>query len=319
MLILDQLVRYLGRNTVTVLLFHKVPLMPDPLVPSDTDVKQFERVLDFVMEQFNIVPLADVAAGLVTGRLPKNAACITFDDGYADWLPGVVPLLLRRNAHASFYLTTSQFDGVPMWHERVNHAVHHSSNQVLQVPDFDIPALLTGTLPEKRSAAVWLQSHLKHQPLHLRNAMLAALESACGSDPSCLPLMPLNDLKEIYNKGFAIGAHTINHPILTHTSAAEALFEIGGAREQLQAFVGGPIESFAYPNGRPGVDFLPQHISVVRQAGYKFALTTQHGVVRQGGSLYQMPRFTPWGPDKLRMISQILRNQMAPKLSLDES
>lgn len=318
MTFLDPVVRFLGRNSVTVLLFHKVPKVQDALVPGDTDMSQFERALDFVMEHFQIVPLSDVANGLLSGNLPKNAACLTFDDGYADWATGIAPTLLQRNVHASFFLTTSQFDGLPMWHERVNNVVRHCRTPVLQLPEIDVPFLPIGTLEEKRSAVTWLQRHLKHQPLDRRNSMMQVLEAAVGVDPLSLPRMSVNDLREIHNKGFAIGAHTVNHPILTHTTDAEAIYEIGGAREQLEALIRGPVDSFAYPNGRPIVDFLPRHIGMVKAAGYRYALTTQHGVVRPGCSHFQMPRFTPWGPDSFRMLSQVLRNQIGPKLSLDE-
>lgn len=318
MTFLDPMVKFLGRSSVTVLLFHKVPKSQDTLVPGDTDLAQFELALDFVMQHFQIVPLSDIASGLLSGNLPRNAACLTFDDGYADWVTGVVPVLLRRNVHASFYLTTNQFDGVPMWHERVNNVVRHCKYAVLQLPEINTASLPINTLDEKRFAVTWLQKHLKHQPLERRNSMMQVLESAAGVDSLSLPRMSVDDLREIHNKGFSIGAHTVNHPILTHCTDAEAVNEIGGAREQLEALIRGPVDSFAYPNGRPTVDFLPRHIGMVKAAGYRYALTTQHGVVRQGCSLYQMPRFTPWGPGSFRMLSQVLRNQVGPKLSLDE-
>lgn len=319
MTLLRPIVKFLGRDSVTILLFHKVPKVQDALVPGEPTLAQFERALDFVMEHFQIVPVSDVVTGLFSGNLPKNAACLTFDDGYADWATGVAPVLLQRNMHASFFLSTDQFNGFPMWHERVNNVVRHCKTAVLKLPEIDVPFLPIGTLEEKRSAVAWLQKHLKHQSLERRAGMMQVLESAVDMDPLSLPRMSVDDLREIHSKGFTIGAHTVNHPILTHTTDAEAVYEIGGAREQLEALIRGPVDSFAYPNGRPTVDFLPRHIGMVKAAGYRYALTTQHGVVRPGCSPYQMPRFTPWGPNRFRMLSQVLRNQVGPKLILEET
>jgi peptidoglycan/xylan/chitin deacetylase (PgdA/CDA1 family) len=318
MLILDQLVKHLGRNTVTVMLFHKVPLKLDPLVPRDPDLLRFEQMLDFVMAHFNIVPLSEVAMGLDSGRLPHNAACITFDDGYAGWLTGVVPALQRRNAHATFFLTTGQLSGTPMWHERIIQAVAKAPFGGLHMPGFDVPVLSNAVLADKQAAVVWLQNHLKYQTLSQRNAMLESLERSCGVGIASLPLMPAADIKQLSNLGFGIGTHTVNHPILTHTTQAEAVYEIGEAREQLEGIIGGRVDSFAYPNGRPGADFQSKHIAMVRSAGYRYAVTTQHGVIRQGCSVYQMPRFTPWGPDWFRMLAQLLRNQIGSNKRLSE-
>lgn len=317
-MMLDTLVRYLGRSSATVLLFHKVPKHMEALAPSDADLAQFERVLDFVLDRFRIVPLTDLVKGLQGGKLPPNSASLTFDDGYADWVSGVVPLLLQRGVHASFYITTGQFHGIPMWNERVNHAVSCWQPDTLHLPGFDTPAMPVRSLLEKRQAASWLQLHLKYQPMNRRMQMLDALEVACTGLAAKLPLLTAESLRDIHSKGFGVGAHSINHPILSHTTEAEAWEEIAGSKEELEHLVGGGVDSFAYPNGKPGVDFLAEHISMVKRAGYRYALTTQHGVVRNDSSLFQMPRFTPWGKDPLRMVSQVLRNQIGSQQRLQE-
>jgi len=178
MILLDQLVKFLGRNTASVLLFHKVPSLPDSMVPTEPDIKQFESVLDVVMERFRIVPLSHIADGLRINKLPPNSACITFDDGYSDWLNGVIPVLIRRNIHATFFLTTSQFDGVPMWHERVNHAIRYINNVVLNIPDYGI-SLPTRSDAEKHGTILALHKELKHQSLNDRNAVLKLIEKTC--------------------------------------------------------------------------------------------------------------------------------------------
>jgi peptidoglycan/xylan/chitin deacetylase (PgdA/CDA1 family) len=317
--ILDRIVRHLGSNTVTVLSFHKVPQKIDPLVPSDTAFAQFEQILDVVMDCCTVVPLADVAAGLRNSTVPKNAACITFDDGYDGWLQRIAPVLLRRNAHATFFLTTGQFDGVPMWHERTIEAVRSCKSTALQVPGIDMPIFQMHHLKGQIACIAWLQHYLKYQPIENRNAVLLTLEAICGLDSSALKCMAASDARVLHSKGFAIGSHTVNHPILTKTTMSEAAAEIGGARDYLEGLIAGQVNSFAYPNGRPNTDFLSEHIALVRRAGYTHAVTTQAGVVRSGTPIYQIPRFTPWGPGRTRMLAQLLRNQTSHMKTLSES
>ena len=128
------------------------------------------------------------------------------------------------------------------------------------MPGFDLPVLSNVDLADKQAAVVWLQNHLKYQTLNQRNAMLESLERSCGVSIEGLPLMPTEDIKQLFNLGFGLGTHTVNHPILTHTTESEAVYEIGAAREQLEGIIGGPVDSFAYPNGRPGADFQSKHI-----------------------------------------------------------
>src|SRR5690554_1410907 len=105
---LDWPLHWLTRGRLSVFLFHAVPLRSPSVLP-DFDLPQFEAVLDFIRKRFQIIPLDDAVLAMQRGNLPPRAACLTFDDGYASWLEGVVPLLERENLHATFYITTGQF------------------------------------------------------------------------------------------------------------------------------------------------------------------------------------------------------------------
>ena len=310
MFLFDQSVRFLGRNTATVLVFHKVPLVADPLEPDDPDLAAFIAVLDMVMEHFTIVPLDEVVAKHLARKLPKNAACLTFDDGYADWSKGLVPVLLKRSAHATFFVTTGQFDGTPLWHERVIHAVRHSIADVLDLTHMGMSPLPVKTIADKRIAIANLQVRLKYESVAQRDSWLDQLEFGCNVEKSFVSVMSKADLRTLHSKGFAIGSHTTNHPILTRTTSSEAFQEIGRSREQLEAVIGGKVDSFAYPNGRPTTDFSPDHVALVKSAGYRYSVTTRSGVLRQETDPYLIPRFAPWGPGQSKMLFQILRNQV---------
>ena len=123
--------------------------------------------------------------------------------------------------------------------------------------------------------------------------------------------MTPGELRSIHSKGFAIGAHTMTHPILRLCDPATAKDEIGGAREELESIVRDRVTLFAYPNGHPVADFAELHVKLVRQAGYLGAVTTQPGAAGFGSPIFQIPRFTPWGPDRLRMELQIIRNVLS--------
>lgn len=303
----DLALSMLARNKLSVFLFHKVPGELDPMVPELT-LDAFGQLLDFVVERFQVLPLDEAVTRLQSGRLPPRSACITFDDGYPDWRHGVVPLLEERNAHATFFITSGQFNGLPMWHERVYHALRHAPGDIFDLPGLGLPPLSLARIEDRRLATEFAVRHLKYQPLATREELLRRLEDAAGVRSQDVLRMSAEDLRDLHSRGFGIGAHTVSHPILTLCDPAVAAREIGGVREELEGLAGGAVRSFAYPNGRPGTDFSEEHVSLVRQAGYTYAVSTQWGAANDATPIFQIPRFTPWGPKPSDMAQQLVRN-----------
>lgn len=306
----------LSREKLSVFLFHKVPLQPSKLAPQDLAFVDFLKMLDYVSEHFHVLPMDEAVERLATGRLPAAAACLTFDDGYSSWVEHVMPALLSRNLHATFYVTTGQFAGKPMWHERVEQAMSLLPEGHHRLFDAELDILEVVDEASRLIAVRRVEQYLKYLPMARREDLIEHLEGLSGASPQQLTLMPEADVRTLHGKGFAIGAHTVNHPILTLCSEAEARREIAEGRESLAAMTGAPVTGFAYPNGRPAQDFNERHVRLVKEAGYKYAVTTQWGAATPATSLLQIPRFTPWGPGALRMSYQLARNYLLPGKTL---
>ena len=105
-----------------------------------------------------------------------------------------------------------------------------------------------------------------------------------------------------------VGGHTLKHPILGRLKASEARAEILLGKERLEGLLGEPIDLFAYPNGKPGSDFGPEHVQMVRELGFMAAFSTAPGAARAGDDLHQLPRFMPWQRRPWRQLSQFLGN-----------
>ncbi len=105
-----------------------------------------------------------------------------------------------------------------------------------------------------------------------------------------------------------IGGHTVNHPILTRLAQNEAKREIVSGKALLESLIGARLSLFAYPNGKPGKDYGPEHVAMVRQAGFSAAVSTAWGAARSASDIFQLARFTPWDPRPARFMLQMLRN-----------
>lgn len=294
---------------LSTLLFHKVPTSADPLAPKELDLAHFEQILDFVAANMNVVPLSEASEALSKGSLPQRAVALTFDDGYAEWIDNVSPALRKRNLPATFFVTTGHLDGAEvLWHERIVAAVRALPSRGIVLPtglggytDLDL------TNCRERLIAQ-LQERLKYAPLQQRLHAIEQLESQ-----ACRPLLlprgfDASSVRTLHSQGFEIGAHTVHHPILNECTAEQARFEIGACKEVLESIIGGPVHSFAYPNGRPCIDFRAEHVEMVRAAGYRNAVSTGTGIARAATNPFQLPRFTPWGRSEERVTYQLARN-----------
>lgn len=309
----------LSHGKLTILQFHKVPQKAHVLDPFDMDLAGFERVLQSSLRLFNIRPLDEAVASLRAGNLPPRTACITFDDGYADWMDGVVPVLEKNNAHATFFITTGQFAGMPLWNERILHAIHCLAPgiEMLELGE-GLEKIPVASVADKQAAVQKLQRTLKYCQLAQRENFLQHLEAVAGCTLQQVPTLSIESLRTLHAKGFGIGAHSVAHPILSCCTPEQSYREISESRDHLEELIGGSVKSFAYPNGLSGQDFTAEHIEMVRRVGFTTALTTERGTATAHSCLLQLPRFSPWGPTLLQMKLQFAKNLYKKSISLVE-
>jgi len=68
---------------------------------------------------------------------------------------------------------------------------------------------------------------------------------------------------------FEIGSHTLTHPVLTRTADGRAMLEIADSKKMLEDLLARRVDTFCYPRGA----YQPKHVSMVVQAGYRYART----------------------------------------------
>lgn len=86
------------------------------------------------------------------------------------------------------------------------------------------------------------------------------------------------------------GAHTMNHPILAAlTDPSELRYEITACRSVLEQRLGRTISTLAYPVGKRQ-HISAQTIQMTREAGYRWAMTTQYGINTANSDPYLLKR-----------------------------
>lgn len=298
-----------GTRGLSVLVYHRVLPHMDPLFPSIVDAGRFALQLELLRRCFHVLPLPEALARLRNGSLPPRAASITFDDGYADNEAVALPLLQQHGLHATFFIASGFLDGGRMWNDTVIEAL-----RLTPLKGFDCGFLGLGLVPvatpgEKRGAVDALLGALKYRPVHERAELVARI---AGESRAKLPdnlMMSSAQVRSLHAAGMEIGAHTVNHPILATLPAPAARSEIARGRAALEAITGAKVGLFAYPNGKPGQDYLPEHVGMVRALGFDGAVSTAWGA---GDDAFQLPRFTPWDRSPLRFALRLAHNLTYP-------
>ena len=265
-----------GRGRLTVFCYHQVLEVFDPLRPGEPDEKKFRNDVELIDRVFSVMPFGEAAERLASGSLPKRAACITFDDGYANNHELAAPILRAAGVPATFFIAGGAVDIGVMWNDLVIEAVAHSgsSEQVRALPE---------TL-----------SHLKYRPLAERwDAAERIYRETVGTELPRL-MMTRDMVAGLARQGFEIGGHTINHPILKELTDEEARREIEQCADWVEDVTGTRATSFAYPNGVPGLDYEHRHESMVRDSGFAAAASTQWAVAGPGTDAFSIPRIGPW-------------------------
>lgn len=298
------------RSRLSILIYHRVLPQPDTLFPEEGDVKTFDTQMRNLAASFKIIPFLDAVQGLRQGKLPPRAACITFDDGYADNAETALPVLQKYGIPATFFVSTSFLDGGRMWNDTVIELIRGAPGNTLDLSRMGLGQFEIGTVSQRRQAVYNVLGQLKYLPLESRQSRIKTLSTLIPVIPPSNLMMTSAQIRALHNAGMEIGGHTVNHPILARMENGAARAEIADGKEMLEGIIRAPVRLFAYPNGKPGRDYLPDHVRIVRELGFDAAVSTAHGAARVGSDLYQLPRFTPWDRGQLRFTLRMAQNML---------
>jgi peptidoglycan/xylan/chitin deacetylase (PgdA/CDA1 family) len=122
-----------------------------------------------------------------------------------------------------------------------------------------------------------------------------------------------DQLKEFETQGFEIGSHSVTHPKLTKPTRLELAKgkeaflqkELKGSYDQLQAWLGHPVVSLAYPYGL----WDTQVAQAARVAGYQAMFTVDQGTNTAGTPREELKRIMIVHHTSDRMFKYLLADQ----------
>jgi peptidoglycan/xylan/chitin deacetylase (PgdA/CDA1 family) len=108
--------------------------------------------------------------------------------------------------------------------------------------------------------------------------------------PKTYELMSWDMLKELSNSELIeIGSHTLTHAILANEDSQRSWNEISMSHYIIEAKLKVSVQSFSYPNGKPG-DYRLDQMEMVREADYCCGVATHFGYVTPRSNIMALPR-----------------------------
>lgn len=320
---------------VLILLYHRVAkLKTDPwglAVPPG----HFEEHLEVLGEHASPMQLGELSRALRDGRVPERSVVVTFDDGYLDNLRNAKPLLARYGVPATVFVA-SGFIGQKreFWWDELDRLVLQPGTLPERVQlsvggktyEWELGETAEYTKEDFRSHRgwkAWSESQTPRQRLYTslydllrplsageRRRKFAEVRSWRIGDPGRRPRhrpLSVEEIGRLREGGLVeIGAHTVNHPLLSDLPLATQRQEILESKIRLEEILGHPVSSFSYPYGKPQ-DYAPETVEIVRQAGFACACSTIVDVVRRTSDPYQLPRVWVRNCSGERLANQIGR------------
>jgi len=277
-----------------ILLYHRVAEPPSDPQRLAVSPRHFAEHLEILRSTAHPMSLAAFAASMREGTLPPRAVAITFDDGYADNLLAARPLLERFDVPATVFVATGQTGSEEeFWWDELERAVL-SPAELPEVLSLRIGARDYGWRSTPRTRLYReLCTALRTLSREARASVMQTMRTWSGIEAAGRTTHRTLNAPEIYRLAYGglidIGAHTVSHAFLSAQTPAVQHNEIDGSCRRLQAILGRPVRSFAYPYGTP-VSFSSVAIDCLRGAGVPLACANYFTRVGPRTDPYRLPR-----------------------------
>jgi peptidoglycan/xylan/chitin deacetylase (PgdA/CDA1 family) len=243
----------------------------------------------------------------------KPQVAITFDDGYADNYYSAFPILKDVGAPATIFVTTGFLDGrveppwdalnrllleptvlpetlelrvgrrLRRWHIVAEEGLAEHGTNTTQTPSgaFDRPRLhreLTTLLLDLTPAD--------------RGCVMEQLRDWAGGrreQRHAHRFMTAGELAQLDRSSLIeIGAHTVNHPVLSALPHSAQHYELARSKADLENILDRRVNGFSYPYGS-WADYSRESVRIARRL-FGYACANTPGRVTSGSDRHQLPR-----------------------------
>jgi len=265
---------------VTIFSIHRA--LPESGAYNGLDEQLLEQCLDYAKQKdYQFLPIDRIVEDAIQGiEYQQPTICFTLDDGYSDQATRLLPLLLAENTAPSLFVITDFIDQqLWPWDAKLTYLIWNTPLQSLQLIvgaqklSFDLSS--TSKRVAARREAIQAVKLLAPE-LHAKT--IVDIAAACQlkipeSPPKEFEPISWQRLRDLEVQGLRIGSHSQSHLIFNSASDLFIRNELSYSKQRLNDELKNPSAVFCYPLGTRK-DFSANHIELVKEAGFKSAITT---------------------------------------------
>jgi peptidoglycan/xylan/chitin deacetylase (PgdA/CDA1 family) len=218
----------------------------------------FENDLLYLAKNFNIISYEQLLAYLTRGqKLNPKSLILTFDDGFSECYTIARPLLLKHGIPSVFFITTDFIGNQKMdTRNKISLCIDHLNsleNDALKNVLKSINEIFKKNFVNIGVLKQWLKSltNLDHSAIDLLCQIFEININRYLATKN--PYMSLNDIKNLDNDGFTIGAHSLNHQKFDSLTDMEIEEDITASCKTIISLTGKSQVPFAFPFSADGV------------------------------------------------------------------
>lgn len=217
--------------------------------------RQFTADIDFLLKRYAPVCLNDVLLYLDGyGSLPPRPILFTFDDGFREVYDIIAPFLFRKGIPGVFFPITAAIDNHELCYPQKMSLVKKALPRLDTSPvSREISRRLTDAGINGRSLAVQLRG-IGYRKRHLLDEVGSILGYNFQSYVAAVqPYLTSEQIRELLKKGFAFGAHSVDHPRYSELSLEEQLAQTRASVEFISSRYGYECNTLALPYSDRGI------------------------------------------------------------------
>jgi peptidoglycan/xylan/chitin deacetylase (PgdA/CDA1 family) len=293
----------IGGAGAILMLHHVRPARRDRFQPNhllEVRPKFFERVIRRLRRsRVDLISLDEMHRRLTSGDFPRRRfVCVTFDDGYRDNHEFAYPVLKKYEVPFAIYVATSFADRIgELWWLALEAVIAQNDMIGVRLDGRD-RWFECRSVKDKREVYNYIYAWLRQLPTE--EELRQIVRDLCARHQVDMPAfctglcMGWDELATLAADPLVtIGAHTVNHPILTKLDEKAVRAELGSSRSVIEAALGVRAAHLAYPVGDRSAAG-PREFRIATELGFKTAVTTRPGVVfpQHAEHLTALPRIS---------------------------
>ena len=297
----DALWRYFNQDQLLIVTYHglysKFNRKSLPLF-THLHVDLFREHLKLYKKYYHVVSLAELENCVREGSpWPEKSLLITFDDGFKNNYEVAFPVLKEFELPAAVFLTVDYIGSDQLlWFDELFVLLKQCLESEISR---DLIADCIGWRPDSRNVEEQYPkcaNRFKRKSVIERKGRMARLKKLLHEDESSellehFRMLSWEQVLEMKSSGLVqFGVHTATHRIVSNLSGEEWEKEIVIPKGKMEGILKCSIDTFCYPNGIIGVDFLSEHEAYLEENGYVCAFCTNENLNMSETNLYRLGR-----------------------------